>query len=169
MITCEDLDQNSCAFAVSSSGYRCVLEMKLKRSGYVELFCRTSDIEAEKVKNYVENDECIKACGLDRNTVGISSDSLLDSRFTQKLCSHDCYNTCSNIVDLYFNLAAGEGAFLPKLCEDQETNVRRGIAEIQSSGIEAARPVSVFGKSVAFAPSALVEEDLATEPAESPC
>ena len=109
MIICEDLDKNSCAFAVSSSGYRCVLEMELRRSGYLELFCRTSDIEAEKVKDYIEIDECIKSCGLNRNTVGISSDSLLDSRFTQKLCSSKCYRSCPNIVDLYFNLAAGEG------------------------------------------------------------
>ncbi|KAH7662991.1 PAR1 protein [Dioscorea alata] len=167
MIACEDLDQNSCAFAVSSSGNRCVLEMKLRRSGYLELFCRTSDIETEKLKDYIEIDECIKACGLDRNTVGISSDSLLDSHFTQKLCSSKCYNSCPNIVDLYFNLAAGEGAFLPKLCEDQETSVRRGIEEIRSSGEKAAGPVS--GRSVAWAPSALIEEGLASEPAESPC
>ncbi|KAJ0970192.1 hypothetical protein J5N97_023069 [Dioscorea zingiberensis] len=160
MITCEDLDRNSCAFAVSSSGTRCVLEMRMRRRGYIELSCRTSNIEAEKLKDYVETDECIKACGLDRNTIGISSDSLLDSQFTRKLCSSECYNSCPNIVDLYFNLAAGEGAFLPKLCVAEETSARRGMAEIRSLGVATARPVI----GVACAPSPLAEPAEPTEP-----
>lgn len=71
--------------------------------------CTTSEIEADKLKNLVESNHCIEACGLDRDTLGISSDSLLESRFTQKLCSPQCYQRCPNVVDLYFNLAAGEG------------------------------------------------------------
>lgn len=108
-ITCENLNEDACAFAVSSSGDRCVLEKHVKRSGKEVYVCRTSEIEADKVKDWVETDRCINACGLDRKSLGISSDSLLESGFTQKLCSAQCYNVCPNIVDLYFNLAAGEG------------------------------------------------------------
>ncbi|XP_038982923.1 uncharacterized protein LOC120110942 [Phoenix dactylifera] len=97
-ITCESLARNTCAFAVSSSGMRCVLENRVRRGGQEEFSCRTSDIEAENLKDWVETDECIKACGLTRSTVGISSDSLLDPRFAQKLCSPPCYQECPNIV-----------------------------------------------------------------------
>ena len=108
-IACEKLDKDACAFAVSSAGKRCVLEKHVKRSGQEAYSCGTSEIEAEKLKNLIETDQCIKACGLDRKSLGISSDSLLDTTFTQKLCSPQCYDSCPNIVDLFFNLAAGEG------------------------------------------------------------
>ncbi|EHA8590262.1 PAR-1b protein [Cocos nucifera] len=149
-ITCESLDRSTCAFAVSSSGLRCVLENRLRRGGQEEFSCRTSDIEAENLKDWVETDECIKACGLARSTVGISSDSLLEPQFAQKLCSPQCYQECPNVVDLYFNLAAGEGVFLPKLCQ-ASTNARRGMAEIKSSGAAAAGPAS-GSAAVAWAP-----------------
>ncbi|THF97372.1 uncharacterized protein LOC114315775 [Camellia sinensis] len=111
-IECENLNKDSCAFAVSSSSKRCVLEKTVKRSGEEAYTCRTSEIEADKLKDWIENDQCIEACGLDRTMLGISSDSLLESQFTHKLCSTQCYDNCPNIVDLYFNLAAGEGTFL---------------------------------------------------------
>lgn len=38
---------------------------------------------------------------MDRKSLGISSDSLLDSHFTNKLCSPHCYDNCPNIVDLF--------------------------------------------------------------------
>ncbi|XP_020272154.1 uncharacterized protein LOC109847329 [Asparagus officinalis] len=143
-ITCENLDSSTCAFAISSTGKRCVLENRLRRGGKIELSCRTSSVEAEKLANLVETDECIQACGLSRSTVGISSDSLLETKFTQKLCSPQCYNVCTNIVDLYFNLAAGEGVFLPKLCEEQVTVVSRRVdMEVGSSGLApVAGPIS---------------------------
>ncbi|KAL6291504.1 hypothetical protein ACE6H2_009014 [Prunus campanulata] len=140
-ITCEDLDQDTCAFAVSSSSKRCVLEKHVRRSGEEAYTCRTSEIEADKLKDWVESEQCIKSCGLDRKSYGICSDSLLESRFTQKLCSPQCYDTCPNIVDLYFNLAAGEGVFLPKLCEAQGANARRQMSEIRSSGFVAPGPI----------------------------
>lgn len=140
-MTCEYLDQDVCAFAVSSTGKRCVLEKHVKRGGQESYTCGTSEVEAEKIRNWVETDECIKACGLDRKSFGISSDSLLESRFTKKLCSSKCYSGCPNVVDLYFNLAAGEGVFLPKLCEAQGGSVRREMAEIRSSGLVAPGPV----------------------------
>ncbi|KAF3432982.1 hypothetical protein FNV43_RR24084 [Rhamnella rubrinervis] len=149
--TCENLDQDTCAFAVSSSGKRCVLEKHVKRSGQEVYSCRTSDIEADKLSNWIETEQCIKACGLDRKTFGISSDSLLESSFTQKLCSPQCYNNCPNIVDLHFNLAAGEGVFLPKLCEAQGSNIRRQMSELHSSGLVAPGPLPHAAK-LAVAP-----------------
>ncbi|KAI9162536.1 hypothetical protein LWI28_028309 [Acer negundo] len=140
-IACEKLDKDACAFAVSSAGKRCVLEKHVKRSGQEAYSCGTSEIEAEILKNLIETDQCIKACGLDRKSLGISSDSLLDTTFIQKLCSPQCYDSCPNIVDLFFNLAAGEGVFLPKLCEAQGSNARRGMSEIRSSGIAAPGPI----------------------------
>ncbi|KAG7533930.1 PAR1 [Arabidopsis thaliana x Arabidopsis arenosa] len=134
-VKCENLDENTCAFAVSSTGKRCVLEKSMRRSGIEVYTCRSSEIEADKVTNIIESDECIKACGLDRKSLGISSDALLESQFTQKLCSVKCLNQCPNVVDLFFNLAAGEGVYLPKLCESQEGKSRRAMSEIRSSGI----------------------------------
>ncbi|XP_056160248.1 uncharacterized protein LOC130135348 [Syzygium oleosum] len=155
-IACENLDHGSCAFAVSSTGKRCVLEKQVRRSGEEAYTCRSSEIEADNLKDYIETDECIAACGLDRKTLGVSSDSLLESHFTQKLCSSGCYENCPNIVDLYFSLAAGEGVFLPKLCEAQRGIARRGMAEIRSSGDVAPgpiQPVKFIGVAPAMAPS----------------
>nr|XP_016460005.1 PREDICTED: uncharacterized protein LOC107783540 [Nicotiana tabacum] len=141
-IACENLNEDSCAFAISSNGKRCVLEKHLRRSGEEVYTCRTSEIEADKLKDWIETNECIEACGVDRNALGISSDALLESRFTNKLCSLACYKHCPNIVDLYFNLAAGEGVYLPKLCAEQGKSARRKIAEIRSSGLVAPAPES---------------------------
>ncbi|XVE96994.1 hypothetical protein REPUB_Repub02eG0272200 [Reevesia pubescens] len=62
---------------------------------------------------YIDTDECVRACGVDRNSVGISSDSLLEPQFTAKLCAPACYQKSPNIVDLYLNLAAGQGKNFP--------------------------------------------------------
>ncbi|XP_065027341.1 uncharacterized protein LOC135651274 [Musa acuminata AAA Group] len=105
-VECERLDASACAYAVSSSGMRCVLE----RNAGGAYACATSEIGAEGFVDWVETEGCIAACGLDRRTVGISSDSLLDANFRRKLCSSECFRGCPNIVNLYFNLAASEGA-----------------------------------------------------------
>ncbi|XP_020594925.1 uncharacterized protein LOC110035028, partial [Phalaenopsis equestris] len=105
--TCEQLDRSTCAFAVSSSGFRCVLE-KHVRSGFNEYSCRNSGVAGTGVEGWIETDECVEACGLERVTVGISSDYLVDRRFKQRLCSPKCYDSCPNVVDLYANVAAGE-------------------------------------------------------------
>ncbi|XP_059624836.1 uncharacterized protein LOC132268116 [Cornus florida] len=141
-MACENLNKDSCAFAVSSSGKRCVLEKHVRRSGEEAYTCRTSEIVADKLKDWIESDQCIEACGLERNVLGISSDSLLESHFAKKLCSPRCYDSCPNIVDLYFNLAAAEGVFLPKFCEAQGANARREMTEIKSSGFVAPGPKS---------------------------
>lgn len=108
---CEDLSVGLCAYSVSSSGKRCSLETYESIEGTIEYQCKTSEVLVTNIDivNLIESDECISACGADRNSVGISSDSLLESTFTSKLCSQECHQKCPNIVDLYYNLALGEG------------------------------------------------------------
>ncbi|KNA12094.1 hypothetical protein SOVF_129080 [Spinacia oleracea] len=133
-----------CVMAIASSGKRCVLEKyKNDIGGEMEYQCRTSEVVVERMSEYIETDECIKACGIDRKTVGISSDNLLEPHFTAKLCSPSCYNNCPNVVDLYFNLAQGEGVNLSDLC--QRGKPRRAMVELMSSG---AAPGPVTGNHV---------------------
>ncbi|KAK8540137.1 hypothetical protein V6N13_048781 [Hibiscus sabdariffa] len=141
-IICEDLPKDVCSFSIASSGKRCLLETAVGKEGKVEYQCRTSEVIVERMAEYIETEECVEACGADRNSVGISSDALLDSEFTAKLCSPACYQKCPNIVDLYFNLAAGEGVFLPDLCEAQRSNPRRNMVELIASSGAAPGPVS---------------------------
>ncbi|XP_031503527.2 uncharacterized protein LOC116266442 [Nymphaea colorata] len=143
-LVCENLPADVCTFAISSSGMRCVLE-KYRRGGEVKYECKTSQVKAENMAEWIETDKCIDACGVDRSLVGISSDSLLNVEFLSKLCAAPCYKDCPNIVDLYFNLAAAEGAFLPKLCEAIQSNPRRGMMDVFLSGFtdgDAAAPAS---------------------------
>nr|CAD1819391.1 unnamed protein product [Ananas comosus var. bracteatus] len=144
-VVCEELPQDLCAFSISWESKRCLLESAPRSGGAgTEYQCRTSEVTVGRMSDWIETDECVRACGVDRSTVGISSDSLLDPRFTSNLCSPSCYHNCPNIVDLYFNLAAGEGVFLPDLCETQRSNPRRAMAELLSSGA-APGPVSGGG------------------------
>ncbi|CAK9133932.1 unnamed protein product [Ilex paraguariensis] len=108
-IICEDLPTDVCSFSIASSGKRCLLENYATKDGKVAYQCRTSEVVVARMAEYIETDQCVSACGVDRNSVGISSDALLEPQFTTKLCSPSCYRNCPNIVDLYFNLAAGEG------------------------------------------------------------
>nr|GLL26907.1 uncharacterized protein LOC109157801 [Ipomoea trifida]GMC99669.1 PAR1-like protein [Ipomoea batatas]GMD01464.1 PAR1-like protein [Ipomoea batatas] len=156
-ITCEYLPANVCSFAISSSGKRCLLENSVTNEGNkVEYQCKTSEVVVgSSVGEHIETDECVEACGLDRKSVGLSSDSLLESSFTAKLCSSSCYQNCPNIVDLYFNLAAGEGVYLPDLCEKQRSHTRRDMIELKSSNGE-------------MAPGPSSEEGLVGAPQKSP-
>ncbi|CAN4077019.1 unnamed protein product [Withania somnifera] len=131
---CEDLPTYVCGFAVAVSGKRCLLETSSGKDGEVEYQCKTSEVFVANMKEYIETNECVDACGVDRNSVGISSDALLDSQFTSKLCSPACSHNCVNIIDLYFNLAAGEGVYLPDLCNKQRTNPHRAMIELSSNG-----------------------------------
>lgn len=106
---CEELQKDLCSFSIASSGKRCLLETEKAADGGVEYQCTTSEVVVERMAGYIETDQCVKACGVERNFVGISSDALLESQFTAKLCSPSCFQNCHNIVDLYYNLAAGEG------------------------------------------------------------
>ncbi|PKU73751.1 hypothetical protein MA16_Dca013332 [Dendrobium catenatum] len=139
-MTCEQLDRSTCAFAVSSNGLRCLLEKHVQGAelGEEVYTCRTTGLKATVMAGWMETDACIATCGLERETVGISSDSLLDRRFMGRLCSPECFLNCPNIVDLYFSIAAGEGAFLPNLC--RANGFRREIYEKMSyaSGLKIA-------------------------------
>ncbi|XP_050380791.1 uncharacterized protein LOC126798019 isoform X2 [Argentina anserina] len=139
---CEDLPNDVCAFSVSSAGKRCLIETMAKNNEGVEYQCWTSEVMVEGLAEYMETDECVNACGVERKSVGISSDALLEPQFMGKLCSPNCYQKCPNIVELYFNLAAGEGVFLPDLCERQRSNPHRAMIELMSSGDAAPGPVS---------------------------
>ncbi|KAI3443074.1 uncharacterized protein J3R85_000438 [Psidium guajava] len=155
-IVCEELPKDLCAFSIASSGKRCSLETYASRGGGVEYQCRTSEVVVQRMSGYIETDRCVRACGVDRDVVGISSDALLEPQFTAKLCAPACYRKCPNIIDLYFNLAAGEGVFLPDLCEVQRTNPHRAMIELLSSGAAAGPAAS---QSL---------DDLAASPAPSP-
>ncbi|KAK6155697.1 hypothetical protein DH2020_009945 [Rehmannia glutinosa] len=105
------------------------------------------NIECENL----DKDSCAYADD-DRDIVGFA----FGTAFCRKLCSKECYGNCPNIVDLYFNLAAGEGVYLPKLCEAQGANVRREMTEIKSSGYVTPAPESpqyVNGVNFLYAPS----------------
>ncbi|XP_071730829.1 uncharacterized protein [Rutidosis leptorrhynchoides] len=144
-IVCEDLPREVCAFSIASSGKRCLLEnFENNDNGKTEYQCTTSQVvvdvhniglsSSSSSSEYIETDECVKACGLDRNSLGISSDTLLEAQSISNICSPACYNKCPNIRDLYFNLAAAEGVSLPELCEKQRSNPHRVMIELLSSG-----------------------------------
>ncbi|CAK9161211.1 unnamed protein product [Ilex paraguariensis] len=158
-IICEELPVGMCSLSVASSGKRCLLETSATAGGTMEYQCKTSEVMANNMAELIESDGCISACGLDRNSVGISSDSLLDPQFTSKLCSPACYRNCLNIVDLYYNLASGEGVFLPDLCEAQRTNPRHAMSQLQSSGA-ASGPASAAanGPASSFAEGSMSSE-----------
>ncbi|CAN1846532.1 hypothetical protein LINPERHAP1_LOCUS38247 [Linum perenne] len=97
-LVCEELPVDKCAYSISESGKRCVLENYISRNGMVNYQCKTSEVVVDNMKDMIESEECIKACGVDRNTVVVS-----------QLCSRPCFQSCPNIVDLYSNLALAEG------------------------------------------------------------
>ncbi|XP_057867201.2 uncharacterized protein LOC131074583 [Cryptomeria japonica] len=95
-------------------------------SGICASVFQSSGVIAEEVKEWIESEECLQSCGLQRMNVGMSTDDLFEnSDFTSKLCSNKCQNRCPNIVNLYQNLAAGEQIYLPHLCEAHNTRRRR--------------------------------------------
>ncbi|CAH9146724.1 unnamed protein product [Cuscuta epithymum] len=133
-IICEELPKENCAFSIASSGKRCLLESSPNGEGGVEFQCKTSEVVVGMMAEYIETDDCVAKCGVDRNSVGLSSDSLMETEFTKKLCSSECHQNCPNIVDLYFNMAAGEGVYLPELCENLKSSHHRAMTELLSSG-----------------------------------
>ncbi|KAL0430001.1 UNVERIFIED_CONTAM: hypothetical protein Sradi_0626100 [Sesamum radiatum] len=133
-VVCENLPANLCAFAIASSGKRCVLESYKNGRGEVNYMCKTSEVVVERLYGYIESDQCINACGVHRESIGISSDVFLSAEFTAHLCSPACYQNCPNIVELFFNLAAGEGLSLPALCHNQKENHRAMLAILNDGG-----------------------------------
>ncbi|GFQ02969.1 hypothetical protein PHJA_002440700 [Phtheirospermum japonicum] len=153
-VICENLAENLCAFGIASSGKRCVLEnYKNEDSGNLEYTCKTSKVVVERLSGYIETDHCVAACGVDRRFVGISSDAFLVPEFTTSLCSPACHQNCPNIVDLYFNLAAGEGVYLPALCQKQKSSPKRAMLELLSSSGGAAPDTVDDGVAPSPAPS----------------
>nr|ABK27044.1 unknown [Picea sitchensis] len=132
IIKCEELPAELCAFSISSSGNRCVLEKDLMMDGTLQFQCQSSVVSVEKLVEWIESEECINACGLERMAVGMSTDSLLEPEFSAKLCSSECRNNCPNIVDLYVNLAAGEGISLSSMCASHKNRSRKVIKESES-------------------------------------
>ncbi|KAH9701546.1 PAR1 protein [Citrus sinensis] len=165
-IICEQLPKQLCSYSVSSSGKRCLLENFASSDGTVTYQCKTSEVIVDVVHDWIETEECTNACGVDRKSVGISSDSLLQPQFTAKLCSDACYQNCPNIVDLYFNLALGEGVYLPTLCEAQRTNPRRAMSDIKSSGA-AWGPASAKNSRIAWGSSSSTSSSVACGPSSS--
>ncbi|PKI66483.1 hypothetical protein CRG98_013139 [Punica granatum] len=163
-IACEQLPTQMCSFSIASSGKRCLLEYYMTQGGSMEYQCKTSPVVADIMHEWIETDDCIRACGVDRNSIGISSDSLLQPHFTMKLCSSECYDYCPNIVDLYFNLATAEGVYLPSMCEAQRTNMHRAMMEIQSSGHTSGPVSAVAAAPVAEAPLAGIAAGPVAEP-----
>ncbi|XP_020551455.1 uncharacterized protein LOC105167590 [Sesamum indicum] len=140
-VICENLPTKLCSFAVASSGKRCVLENYKNAQGKTDYTCKTSEVVVEKLSGYIETNQCMNACGVHREFIGISSEAFLSSEFTARLCSSACYQNCPNIVDLFFNLAVGEGISLPALCQNQKEN-HRAILEILSNGGATPDPVA---------------------------
>eukprot|EP00250_Pteridium_aquilinum_P005349 c15457_g1_i3 orf=95-613(-) len=134
---CEDLPVDFCAFSVSTTGSRCVLEKRILTNGNVEYECQTSQVVADMFAEWMETDECIQSCGLDRMSVGISSDALVERGFAKALCSHDCQSNCPNVIDLFTNVAAGEGVALKQVCEVQAKATRREMGQVGWASLSA--------------------------------
>ncbi|KAL9334105.1 hypothetical protein Peur_074244 [Populus x canadensis] len=147
-LVCEQLPVGICSYSIATSGKRCLLENFPTKDGGDKYQCKTSEVVVGIVLNeWIEIDECITACGLSRNTVGISSDSLLQPQFLTKLCSKSCSQACPNIVDLYSNLALAEGVYLPNLC----ASPRRAMYQTRSNGDAAPAPVYIGALSPEYA------------------
>ncbi|GAA0142153.1 hypothetical protein LIER_03115 [Lithospermum erythrorhizon] len=116
-LVCEDLPVGMCSYSISSSGKRCVLETSEAEDGITDLQCQTSEVVAHSMKEHIENEQCIDACGLERLSIGISTDSLAETNSVRSLCSADCYQHCPNIIDLFDTLALAEGASLHARCK----------------------------------------------------
>ncbi|GLJ38096.1 hypothetical protein SUGI_0775520 [Cryptomeria japonica] len=156
-VECEKLPIEMCAFSVSSSGARCVLEKKYSSTseGSIEYQCQSSGIIAEELKEWIESEDCLQSCGLQRMSVGMSTDDLFEnSDFTSKLCSSKCQNRCPNIVNLYQNLAAGEEIYLPHMCEARNTrNTRSRRMMIRTASAPSVGGLKSFSLGGASAPA----------------
>ncbi|XP_039169512.1 uncharacterized protein LOC104427555 [Eucalyptus grandis] len=92
------------------NGRRCVLENYVSPTdGKMECKCETSQVAVYTMHEWIETD----ACGVDRKSVGISSEALLQPRFTTKLCSP---------------------VTISRISEVQRSNLKRVMREVRSSG-----------------------------------
>ncbi|XP_059065714.1 uncharacterized protein LOC131857331 [Cryptomeria japonica] len=133
-LQCEELVIYNCAFAVSSTGNRCLLEKYAGEDGTIDLKCQTSKIMADTdTKPWIESEECINSCGLHKITVGLSTDALDDKKTLKKICSSFCQRSCTNIFHLFTNLAAEEGTDLQRLCKSKSWFTRKVVAEVPAA------------------------------------
>eukprot|EP01018_Ginkgo_biloba_P016566 Gb_38853 [translate_table: standard] len=76
-----------CAFSVSSIGARCMLKKYVMRYDNIKYEFQSSKILAEKMMEWIEIEDCMEVYGLERMSVGVLSDALLEYHFTNKLCT----------------------------------------------------------------------------------
>ncbi|EFJ27502.1 hypothetical protein SELMODRAFT_412334 [Selaginella moellendorffii] len=162
-LECEDLPPQDCAFAVSTMGNRCVLEKFIAQDTSAIYECQTSNVMAEKQEAWIESDECVKECGVERMWVGFSSDGLANRNFVNRLCSPVCQNNCPNIVNLFESLAAGEGVNLAEVCNYVRPSAHRILADsllfkntqfvLQSLAGAAAPQAAISAESITLAPA----------------
>ncbi|KAI5063952.1 hypothetical protein GOP47_0020622 [Adiantum capillus-veneris] len=106
-VVCEDLPAEWCAYSISSMGARCVLVDHGEKDGdnTMQVYrCQTSSVETKVKGGWIEAEECIEACGLDRMTVGLFSQPAFDPRL---FCSSRCSRSCSHLHDLLRPLHEG--------------------------------------------------------------
>ena len=80
----------------------------------IQNMAQTSTVTAAPdVAEWVESEHCVRWCGLDRMSVGMSSDALAEQGSARTICSPSCRNNCPNLIDLFSNIASGEGKTWP--------------------------------------------------------
>ncbi|KAL3536468.1 hypothetical protein ACH5RR_004929 [Cinchona calisaya] len=119
----------------------------------MEYQCRTSEVVVGMAEN-IETDECLSACGVDRNAVGISSDAFFESLFAAKFSVPLVTRTALTLltftsiwllekIDEVLNRwidsmkphsLMSRGVYLPALCEKQRSNPHRAMIEHWSNG-----------------------------------
>ncbi|KAG6548918.1 hypothetical protein Mapa_009681 [Marchantia paleacea] len=107
-LRCHMLPAEECAFAVDSSGKRCVLMEYNDAAVSIVRSCETSDISVgdDSPTEYIETEQCVRACGVQKMTIGFArSTNLPTDQFMLKLCSWECKHNCPNLVDLYNTVA----------------------------------------------------------------
>ena len=70
---------------------------------------QTSKIVTDSFHSWIEDNKCIQACGLNRMSVGLSSDFLGEHELQRSICGNSCLEECLNVVEIFTNLASGEG------------------------------------------------------------
>lgn len=126
VLRCHMLPAEECAFAVDSSGKRCVLTENSDDAVSIVRSCETSEISVgdDSPIEYIETEQCVRACGVHKMTIGFArSTNLPTDQFMSKLCSWECKHNCPNLVDLYNNVSivvGKEGKFnsYTELCND---------------------------------------------------
>ncbi|GAA0159047.1 hypothetical protein LIER_15925 [Lithospermum erythrorhizon] len=150
-LVCEELPVGMCSYSIDSSRYRCVLETFELADETTILQCKKSQVLVTIMKEHIESDHCIRACGLDRFSVGISTDSLADHESVKSLCSFDCYQNCPNIIDLFVNLALAEGSPLNARCKNHQLRSRASAARRRAMQLLKASGPSVVASDPPFA------------------